>query len=147
MKEEYEQFAGRFARAIVDEDFEAAHKFFAPWLQKEIPAADFRAMVEKWLWEINEIWEIEELIFPDEFSVSYNNSTLESLREESDWREPRKISAEVTEENFRQWVVINFMPDGRDERVELDGWFDFWFILVETGGELRIGFFELADVD
>ncbi|GEM_PF-5011490 len=104
-------------------------------------------MVEKWLWEINEIWEIEELIFPDEFSVSYNNSTLESLREESDWREPRKISAEVTEENFRQWVVINFMPDGRDERVELDGWFDFWFILVETGGELRIGFFELADVD
>ena len=147
MKAEYEEFAARFARTIVDEDFEAAHKLFAPWLQTQVRAADFRALVEKWLREINEIWEIEELIFPAEFTVSHNSSTLESLLEETDWRAPRKISAAVTNENFRQWTVIHFMPDEQDERAELDGWFDFWFVLVETGGELRIGFFELTDVD
>ena len=147
MKEEYTDFAARFAQAIVDEDFQMAHACFAPWLQKEISPDDFRAAVEKWLWEINEVWEIEELIFPDEFSVSYNSSTLESLKQPMSWREPRRISEEVTDENFRKWMVIHFMPDELDERVELDGWFDFWFILVEIGGELRIGFFELADVD
>ena len=147
MKEEYREFAARFARAIVDEDFDAAHAFFAPWLQTEISAEGFRAVIEKWLLEMNEIWGIEELIFPDEFDVDENSSDLASLKEEKGWREPRKISECVTDENFRQWMVIEFLPDERDERVELDGWFDFWFILVETGGELRIGFFELADVD
>ena len=44
-------------------------------------------------------------------------------------------------------MVIAFMPDEEDERVELDGWFDFWFAIVETGGKLSIGYFELADVD
>jgi hypothetical protein len=147
MKEEYAEFAARFARTIVDADFDAAHKFFAPWLQTEIPATDFRGAIEKWLREMNEIWEIEELIFPAGFSIDGNSSDLASLREECDWRAPRKISANVTAENFRQWMVIQFLPDERDARVELDGWFDFWFILVETGGELRIGFFELTDVD
>jgi flavodoxin len=147
MKEEYTEFAARFAQTIVDEDFEAAHALFAPWLQKEMSPGAFRAEVEKWLWEMNEIWGIEELIFPDAFEISHNSSTLEELRKKESWREPRKISDEVTEENFRQWMVIQFMPDETDERVELDGWFDFWFILVETGGGLRVGFFELADVD
>lgn len=147
MKEEYEKFAGKFARAIVDEDFAEAHSFFAPWLQREVSPNDFRAQIEKWLWEMNEIWEIEELIYPDEFSISHNSSTLESLKEDMGWREPRKISPEVTNENFRQWMVIHFMPDEADERVELDGWFDFWFILIETDGEFSIGFYELADVD
>src|SRR5215213_7904231 len=141
MKKEYEEFAARFAGAIVAEDFEAAHNFFASWLQTEVSAADFRALVEKWLREMNETWEIEELIFPAEFTVSHNGSALEDLKQESDWREPRKISDKVTDENFRQWMVIQFMPGERDKRVELDGWFDFWFILVETGGALRIGYF------
>ena len=147
MKGEYVEFAARFARKIVDEDFEAAHALFAPWLQEEISPAEFRAVIEKWLWEMNEIWEIDELIFPDEFRVDGNSSDLASLKEQTDWREPRQISDRVTDENFRQWMMIEFMPDEADERVELDGWFDFWFILVETGGELRVGFFELTDVD
>ena len=147
MKEEYREFAAQFAQTIVDEDFQRAHAYFAPWLQKEISPDGFRASVEKWLWEINEVWEIEELIFPDEFSVSHNSSTLESLKQSMSWREPRRISRQITDENFRQWMVIHFMPDEADERVELDGWFDFWFILVEAGGELCVGFFELADVD
>lgn len=147
MKEEYKEFAAEFAQTIIREDFAAAHKFLAPWLQNEMSEVDFRDVFEKWLLEINEIWEIEELIFPDEFEISHNISSLEFLREKESWRKPRNISNEVTDENFRQWMVIQFLPDENDSRVELDGWFDFWFILVETGGEFRIGFFELADVD
>ena len=147
MKEEYKEFAEKFAQTIVDEDFEAAHKLFAPWLQKEMSAVDFRGVIEKWLWEMNEVWNIEELIFPDKFEISHNSSSLEGLKQDPGWREPPQISDEVTNENFRKWMVIHFMPDEEDDRVELDGWFDFWFILVETEGEFRMGFFELADVD
>jgi hypothetical protein len=147
MKEEYKVFAATFAQTIVREDFAAAHKFLAPWLQNEISPDDFRGVIERWLVEINEIWGIEELIFPADFEISHNSSTLESLKEKESWREPRNVSDEVTTENFRQWVVIKFLPAEDDSRVELDGWFDFWFILVETGGEFRIGFFELADAD
>jgi hypothetical protein len=147
MKEAYKEFAERFAQTIVDEDFDAAHKFFAPWLQAAMPAAEFRAVLENRLREMNEIWEIEELIFPDRFAIDGNSSDLAGLREASDWRAPRKISDAVTNENFRQWLVIQFMPDETDARVEFDAWFDFWLILVETDGALRIGFFELEDAD
>lgn len=147
MKEEYKEFAVKFAQTIVDADFEAAHKFFAPWLREEVSVSDFRKIIENYLREMNEVWEIKELFFPDEFEISYNSSSLESLREDHGWREPRKISDEVTTENFRKWIVIQFLPREDDERFEFDGWFDFWFILVETNGEFGIGYFELADVD
>ena len=147
MREEYKEFAIKFAKTICEKDFAAAHNFLAPWIQNEMSPEDLRGAIEKWLLEMNEVWGIEELIFPAEFEIDGNSSDLSGLKEERDWREPRKISAEITDRNFRQWMMIEFLPDENDSRVELDGWFDFWFILVETNGELRIGFFELADVD
>jgi len=147
MNKEYAEFAARFAASIVGADFAAAHGFFAPWLRAEVSADELRAEIETRLREMNEIWEIDELIFPAEFRVDGNSSTLASLKENHGWRAPRRISPKVTDENFRQWMSIEFLPDERDERVELDGWFDFWFILVETEGNLRIGFYELEDVD
>jgi len=147
MKEEYKEFAAKFAQTVTREDFAAAHKFFAPWLQNELSPKDFRGAVEKWLLEMNEVWEIKELIFPAEFEIDGNSSGLSDLKEDLSWRERRKISDEITDENFRQWMVIQFLPDENDSRVGLDGWFDFWFILVELNGEFRIGFFELEDVD
>lgn len=147
MKEEYENFAARFARAVIAEDFAAAHACLAPWLQKDLSPAGLRAVFEKELWSMNEVWEIAELIFPADFQVDGNQSTLADLKEDQDWREPRKISPETTDENFRQWLSIEFLPDEQDERIEFDGWFDFWCVLVESNGELRIGFFEFADVD
>ena len=147
MREEYKEFAIKFAKTICEKDFAAAHNFLAPWIQNEISPNDLRVAIEKWLLEMNEIWGIEELIFPAEFEIDGNSSDLSGLKEERDWREPRNISDKITDENFRQWMVIEFLPNENDSRIELDGWFDFWFILVETDGELRIGFFELADVD
>jgi hypothetical protein len=147
MKEEYTEFAEKFARSVIALDFDAAHKRLAPWLQKELTDTDLRAVIENGLRETNEVWEINELIYPADFRIGGNSSALEDLKEDPGWRTPRQIPAEITEENFRQWMFIEFLPDEDDERIEFDGWFDFWFILVEQGGEFRIGYFEITDVD
>lgn len=147
MNKEFEELASNFAKAVIAQDFDSAHSYFASWLQKEFSPEELQSVIEKWLWEINEIWEIEELIYPADFSIGGNSSSLESLKAESDWREPRRFSPELTDENFRQWMFIGFLPDENDERVELDGWFDFWMAVAEENGELKIGYFELEDVD
>ena len=143
----YLTLAEDFAKSIVAQDFTAAHQFLASWLQAEMSPDDLKAAIEERLWEMNGHWELEELIYPADFMVSWNSSTLDSLKEVRDWREPRQFSDELTTENFRQWMVIQFMPDENDERTEIDAWFDFWFVVAEVNGELKIGFFEFEDPD
>lgn len=96
---------------------------------------------------MNEVWEIEELIYPADFTISRNSSTLKSLKEPMSWCEPRNFSDELTDEDFRQWMVIQFLPDEDDARTEMDAWFDFWLAVAEVKGELEIGFFEFEDPD
>ena len=139
--------AAEFARQVSAEDFVSAHRCLAPWLQAEISPAGLRQAFENELREMNGYWDLDELIFPAAYSVSWNSSTLESLKEPMSWREPRKMSERITSENFRRWMVIEFLPDENDERIEFDGWFDFWCVVVEVGDELKIGFFEFEDVD
>jgi hypothetical protein len=141
------EFAAEFARQIIAEDFVSAHRFLTPWLQAEISPARLREAFENELREMNGYWDLDELIFPANYSVSWNSSTLDSLKEPMSWREPRSLSDMITRENFRRWMVIEFLPDENDERVEFDGWFDFWCVIVEADGELKIGFFEFEDVD
>lgn len=143
----YENFAVCFAQTIVAQDFTAAQQFLAPWLQNDISSTDLQTGFEKELWEMNLYWELEELIYPAQFSVSWNSSNLESLKEFRDWREPRPFSDELTVENFRKWMVIQFRPDKTDERTEMDAWFDFWFVVAEINDELKIGYFEFEDAD
>jgi hypothetical protein len=143
----YENFASRFAKTIVAGDFTTAHQYLAPWLQAEMSSAELKAAIEERLLDMNGYWELEELIYPAEFSVDGNGSTIESLKETMSWREPRRFSDELTRENFRQWMVIQFMPDENDERIEFDAWFDLWFVVAEVDEELKIGFFEFEDPD
>jgi len=147
LRELYHAFASDFARTILTLDFISAHQYLAPWLQKEISADDLQAKFEARLWEMNEIWGIEQLIYPADFSVDFNPCNLMDLKKIYDWRESRNFSDELTDENFRQWMVIQFMPDENDERIELDAWFDFWFVVAEVTNELKIGFFEFEDPD
>lgn len=147
MKEEFEKLASNFAKAIIAEDFDSAHAHFASWLKEEVSPEDLQSAIEAWLLEINKVWGIEELIYPADFSIGGNSSLLKSLKENYDWREPRKFSPELTDENFRQWMFIQFLPDENDERVDLDAWLDFWMAVAEENSELKIGYFELEDVD
>jgi hypothetical protein len=145
--ETYQAFAAEFASQIVAQDLNSAHQFLAPWLQKEISPDELKAAFEKELWRMNGYWDIEELIYPAGFSIGYNTCSLASLKEDEDWREPRKFSTELTDENFRKWMVLQFLPAEDDPRTEMDGWFDFWFVVAEVNSELKIGFFEFEDVD
>lgn len=143
----YYGFAAEFAQALTEKDFSTAYELLAPWLQAKMSENDFQTIIEDELNEVNEEWGVEQLIYPADFSISENSSTLDSLKETTSWREPRNISSEITEENFRKWMVIQFLPDEEDERIEFDAWFDFWFILVETKIGLKIGYFEIEDPD
>lgn len=146
-QEHYESFANNFAKTIITQNFTAAYQMLAPWLQTEMPQDDLRAEFENELLTMNDYWDIEELIYPADFKVSSNSSSLADLQAERNWREPRKFSDELTNENFRQWMVIQFLPDEDDERIEFDGWFDFWMVVAEISGQLKIGYFEFAEVD
>ena len=61
-------------------------------------------------------------------------------------RSNESLPPEITEENFRKWMVIQFTPAPEDE-LDVDAWFDWWMMLVEVGGEYRIGYFEIEDPD
>src|SRR5262245_55587179 len=100
MKEEHRDFAAQFAGAVVEQDFQKAHKLLAPWLQSDLSPADLQAAFEKELWATNEHWEIKELIFPAGFEIDGNSCGLAELKIEYDWCEPRKISGEISDENF-----------------------------------------------
>jgi hypothetical protein len=66
------------------------------------------------------------------------------LRRAPSWRPARAIPAEVTAENFRQWMSVQFLAD---DSVEIDAWFDMWLAVVEVDGRNAIGYFELEDPD
>lgn len=142
----YRQFAADFADTIIAQNFNAAQNFFAPWLQTEVSSDDFRADLENELWAANAAWEIEELIYPEKFTISSNSSSVADLKQYES-PNPPKLSDEMTDENFRQWMVIQFLPDEDDERIEFDAWFDFWLAIVEINGELKIGYYEFTEPD
>jgi hypothetical protein len=131
MDDAQREFGGRFARAVIDEDFEAARALLAPWLQPEYSAERLGAWVDE---------SREELPYPGAFELDSNISTLADLREPHDVDLPTQpIPDEVDDDNFRKWMCIQFQPEDDDE---FDACFDMWLVAVEQDGELRIGYFE-----
>lgn len=131
MDDALRELGGAFARAVIDEDFDRAHGLLARWLQPEYPPERLRAWVDE---------SREELPYPGAFEVDGNSSTLADLRKPHEVDLPTQpIPEEVTEENFRKWMCIQFQPEDDDE---FDACFDMWLVAVEHEGELRIGYFE-----
>ncbi len=149
----YHKFAEEFARKINAGDFQAATLFLAPWLRGEITPDLLREMVETELRETGDAAELEKLIYPKDFQIDSNICTIDDLREIRkrgyyNRRAERAISDEITSENFRQWLVIQFTPaEGEDAELDIDAWFDFWMAIVDVDGEYRIGYFEFEDPD
>ncbi|HEY7543268.1 MAG TPA: hypothetical protein VID27_00205 [Blastocatellia bacterium] len=154
LKPAYRKFAEEFAAKINAQDFEAAHRFFAPWLRDGIAPEHLQEMVESELRETADAAGLEELVYPKTFRVDSNSCTIDDLREikKREYaygrRDRRAIPDEITADNFRQWTVIQFMPaEGEDAELDVDAWFDFWMALVEIEGEYKIGYFEFEDPD
>jgi hypothetical protein len=144
MEEAHKQLAGEFARAVIARDFEAAGALFAPWLRETTPPERLRELVEEQLREMMQYAAVDELTYPVDFDVDGNSSTIDSLREPRSYAPDRPIPEEVTRENFRKWLCIQFLA-GDD--VDVDAWFDFWAAVVETDGRLALGYFEFAEPD
>ena len=139
-----------FARAIITRDYPAAHACFADWLKQQVSEERLRAAIEKQLAEIAEAAELERVIYPEDFRLDGNSCTLADVREDRSGLygiEPVcAVSLEMTEANFRRWMMIEFLPaEGAD--IDVDAWMDFWAAVVEVGGQHRIGYFEIHDPD
>ena len=45
-------------------------------------------------------------------------------------------------------MVIQFQPsEAEQDELGIDAWLDWWMMLVDVEGELRIGYFEIEDPD
>ncbi len=143
MKKEYKTFARQFAASIIARDYLSAHSMFAPWLQREVSPSKLQEMIEAYLRELAEVWERDEMVYPADCRIDSNPCSLQYLR--SDFTAgDMSVPDEVTDENFRQWLCIEFLPDADEE---FDACFDFWMGLVEIDGQHRVGFFDIADAD
>jgi hypothetical protein len=150
-----ERLAGDFARALIDDDYDAAHRLLAPWLQRQVTAAELRAIIKK---------QFLAETAPVDFQVSGNDSTLDELREHyeeyhendatrtlasvqsfGDWGPPSiYIADEITPANFRQWLSIDVTPDLDDES-GLDYILRLWLIVVDVNGTMTVGHLEPGD--
>jgi hypothetical protein len=148
---EYLEFGESFAKLVIERDFDGAVGLFAPWLQNDVAPEDFRNELDGEVAAMAREWEMETPANPGDFDVDWNPLSLAELREydtpEHSYGRPYKpIPAEVTEADFRKWMVIQFMP-AEDSGVEFDAFYDFWFMLVETDGALRVGYYKIEDPD
>ena len=142
------EFAEAFATRIIESDFDGAHRLLAPWLRQTVTPEHLRELIQKEVLEVAEANELDGDFHPSHFELDSNHCTLDNLKEDMSWREARPIPDEVTAENFRQWMVIEFMPTRQDQdELGIDAWLDWWMLVVAAEGEYRIGFFEIEDPD
>jgi hypothetical protein len=138
---DWEAFLNGLGTAVVQRDFSGAHGMLTEWLQESVTADELRNQIGKKLGEISEAVGLEETGYPKRYEIGEGDITVEELREEFE-----EMPQEVTDENFRQWVVLNFLP-GEDEDAGVDAWLGWWLLLVDCDGELKVGFYQIEDPD
>ena len=146
MSDVYRGLAARFADAIVDQDYEAAHALFAKGLAAAVSAYDLEDRIQGAIDEVSEIIGLESAAHPGAYSVTQAPATLEELRGPRPFDPPREIAADVTPETFRRWMRVRFTP-GPGSPVEIDAWFDVWIVVVESASVPAVGYFEIVDAD
>lgn len=150
-----DRLAGDFARALIGDDYDAAHALLAPWLQRQVSAQELRTILKT-----------QSLAGSAavDFQASGNDSTLDELREHyqeyhegdetrtlasvesfGEWGPPSiHIANEITAANFRQWLSIELTPEVDDES-GLDYLLRLWLIVVDVHGTMKVGHLEPGD--
>ncbi len=136
MNEAHKTLAGDFARKIINRDYRGARELLAPWLRDALSEADLKSVIED---------ASKELPFPGAFSLDSNSCTLDDLEVDPYSPPTKPLPPQITPENFRQWMVIEFKPDPELE-TGYDACFDLWMALVDLDG-LKIGYLEPAGAD
>ena len=144
----YEEFARDFATRVIESDFVAAHRMLAPWLAAVVTPQQIHDLIKKGVEEVKEANDLDGELHPTSFQIDYNSCTLQDLKEMPSYREARKISEEVNDQNFRQWMVIEFQPTEQEQDdLGIDAYLDWWMMLVDVAGEIKIGYFDIEDPD
>ncbi|MDB4956979.1 MAG: hypothetical protein JWO36_4548 [Myxococcales bacterium] len=142
MEDRYRAFGQKFSAAIIAKDDAAVQALLAPWLQVDA----LREAVDQHVRGMCQEWGIDEEIYPTECQLDGNVAIkVEHLRE-PDWDDSiPEIPEQLTDENFRYWMSLQFMP--AEGAVEFDAFFDLWLAVVEDDGGLRAGYYKFTDPD
>jgi hypothetical protein len=147
-----ERAVARFAKAMIDDDYKAAHELLAPWLAKQVTPQQLKTIL---------VGQFFADAKPVDFLVTGIDITLDHLREHyreyykddatrtlasvesfGEWGPPSiHIDEQITPENFREWMSIDLTPQ-LDDASGLDYLLRLYFILVDIEGEAKIGYLE-----
>ena len=136
MEKAFEDLGSRFARSVIAKDMQSANQCLAPWLRADFFPAKLNAFVEP-------RYEGPE---PAQFSLDGNSCSLEDLEPERGGVPSQPLPPEITKENYRKWMVIEFKPDP-NKNTGYDACVDLWMAVVEVEGTMKIGYLEAADPD
>jgi hypothetical protein len=119
VEQKCEALCDALAKRVVEKNFTEAHALFAPWLQTEMSPTD-----------------IEQLVH--EAAAGTGSARTWTLDEGGLGVEDLGASRNITKDNYRGWLCIQFNPgEGHD-----GGSFDLWLAAVETDGDYRVGLIE-----
>jgi hypothetical protein len=137
MEEAFQEIGSRFARSIIGHDLESARSCLAPWLSSKFSAEQMDAVLQP---------RYEDMPSPAVFTLDGNSSTLADLEPTEGGVPTVPLPSEITGENFRKWMVIEFHPDPKQE-TGFDACFDLWMAVVSVEGKMMVGYYEAADPD
>jgi len=121
-------FAKTFGTAIVAGDFAAAEAMLAPWIIPQLSGGSLKKFLRR---------AREDRPRPHSFDVSENTTvTLETLREDL------QETGQITEENFRAWLCLEFYPDP-ELVAAVDLSYILWIAVVALEKDLAIGYLKL----
>ena len=140
MHETIQQVGMILGQKALDRDWEGVRGLLAPWLG--LSSDQVREFFESDYRETLKANEVEGTHYPEVPYVSGNSSDLASLREKKDWMPAaRPIAAEVTPENFRQWMNLQLQcSEEQADELGFDYFTELWLIVCETPEGLRVGY-------
>ena len=119
MEQKAEALCDALAKRVVEKNFTGAHALFAPWLQTEMTPTDIEHLVQ-------------------EAASGTGSARTWTLDEGGLGVEDLGASTNITTDNYRGWLCIQFNPgEGAGS-----GSFDLWLAAVEHDGDYRVGLIE-----
>ena len=129
----------RFAAALANRDFKAAHGLLAPWLKNEWTSDKLRLAVEKDRADVANAASLPEPLPVESLRAERNSIGLEELRQGL----RAALPGEITKACYAGWYLLEFLPDEEDRLLSnIDVLFSWGVVVVRDKGNELVGFIE-----